>query len=125
MFNHQRAGIQVGQIELKLFGPVGRIERRCRHATSGSDEAGGHFRAVGQHDGKSVVAANTHAIEGGQSAVYQGAQFTVGEVGAARGAQGCLIRGAALKQAAKTCFHGRSAISVDVQSTVLRGHEVV
>jgi len=31
----------------------------------------------------------------------------VGEVGAARGAQGCLIGGAALKQAAKTCFHGR------------------
>jgi hypothetical protein len=31
----------------------------------------------------------------------------VGEVDAARGAQGCLIRGAALKQAAKTCFHGR------------------
>jgi len=30
-----------------------------------------------------------------------------GKGGAARNAQGCLIRGAALKQAAKTCFHGR------------------
>ena len=59
--DHQRLGIEIGQIEVEFLGAIGGIERRGGGAAGDGDEGGRHFRPIGQHDGDTVVAADAHA----------------------------------------------------------------
>ena len=61
--NHERLGAKVGQVELELFGAIGRVERRGRRARRDRDEGRGHLRSVRQHDRDAVVPADAERIE--------------------------------------------------------------
>ena len=51
-----RAGVQIAQVELELFTPQGRIQRRAGGCEADAEKHRRHRRAVGQHDGDSIVA---------------------------------------------------------------------
>ena len=65
VFDDQRLGVQVRQVELELVGAVGRVQRGRRHTAGGADEAGRHLGAVGQHEGDAVIAADAQAVQRG------------------------------------------------------------
>ena len=58
----QRLGLEVGQVEVELVVPVGRIERRSRGRGDG-EEGGRHLRPVRQHDRHPVAAADAERIQ--------------------------------------------------------------
>jgi hypothetical protein len=82
-FHDQGLGVQVGQVELKLIGAVGRVQRSAGHAASASGKTRGHLGPVGQHDGDPVVATYALGVEKGQRVVHQATQALEVECAAA------------------------------------------
>ena len=57
----QRLGAQVGQVEVELLGPVGRVQGRRGGAAGDGDERRRHLRPVRQHDRHPIAAADARA----------------------------------------------------------------
>ena len=73
----QGLGFQVAQVKLKLIGAVGHVQGRGGAGAGHGHKSGGHFGAVGQHDGHSVAPANAHGIQRRQGLRHQGVQAPV------------------------------------------------
>ena len=61
--DQDRLGADVGQIEIELVGPIGRVERRGRSGCRDRDECRRHLRPVRQHDGDAIAAADAARIQ--------------------------------------------------------------
>ena len=59
----ERLGIQIRQIKLELFGPVGGIERRGGRAAGNRNKRGRHFGTVRQHYANPIVTPYAHTIQ--------------------------------------------------------------
>ncbi len=60
----QGLGLQVGQIELELLGPIAGIERRRGDGRGHRDEGYSHLRPVRQHDGHPVARRQADGLQG-------------------------------------------------------------
>ncbi len=89
-----RFGAEVGQVEGEFLGAIARIERRRGGARADRDEGGSHFRAVRQHDGDAVVAADAQRVQLADRVGRQVLQFAVGERPPLRRADGRIARSA-------------------------------
>ena len=103
--HHQRLGLQIGQIEVEFIGAIGRVERCGGRTRANRDKGRGHFRAIGQYNRNTVIAANANAIQprnGGASLV---AQPGIGKRRAARRADGRRGSGAVGQKGIQGCVH--------------------
>ena len=72
-----RLGAEIGQVKLKLFSLIGRIERRGGGAGGERDKSGCHLRAVRQHNGDTVVAADAGRVENAERGLAQRPQAVI------------------------------------------------
>ena len=86
--DQDRLGADIGEVELQLLGPIGRVERRGGGAGGDRDEGRGHLRPVRQDDGDAVVAAEAEAVERRGGGAHLRAQAAMGERGAPGRADG-------------------------------------
>ena len=59
----QRPGPEVGEVEVELLLPVGRVQGCGRGAAGDGEEGRRHLRPVGQHDRHPVAAADAELVQ--------------------------------------------------------------
>ena len=79
-FHKQRPGLQIFHVEAELILPISGVERRSRHSRSYCHKGRRHVGAIGQDNGKLVVAANPPGPERIAHRIAEGRELATTQV---------------------------------------------
>ena len=79
LLDHERPGVQIGEIEFNFGGAIGGVERRGHSAASNGEKCHCHLRPVGEDNRHFVAAADALRGEAGHDLLHLGKQPPEGQ----------------------------------------------